>query len=372
MQLQRDGGRSVVQFPRAAWFCAVLFALLTLPAAGQDAASRVKAEVHRLQQSLKEHPIKSRELSEVVSSVDHDLTSATTALNAGRLYVAVEDLGRAMDLVDGLRRFVDKADAMTGGLPAFEAEWSETGKRISAILAETQSTGNGTAAAFEALTETARAESIPLLEGGRGFAVATGPRDGLFYVGQAEGEAKFAKFCSLLPADSNRKRPEMRSVLPELQALQEKTNAAFQPPRSIELHSRFITLNATLKLAEELDASGSYAGALFKYLDAVRNYGMLDAKPLAPSEKDQLRKDLAAARQKLDSSAGDNSIAQLLLERSESQLAALAPSEDEWRSSRVMLDRVLPAYFAALHSRPEQRQTPGKTVDITLVRWPYT
>src|SRR5581483_8029802 len=160
---------------------------------------------------------------------------------------------------------------------------------------------------------------------------------------QAEGEAEFARFCSLLRADSNRKRPEIRSVLPELQTLQEKTNAAFQPPRSIELHSRFIALNSTLKLAQDLNASGFYAGALFKYLDAVRNYGMLDAKPLAAAEKEQLRKDLAAARRTLDSSAVDNSIAQLLLERSESQLAAPAPSEDEWRSSRVMLDRVLPA-----------------------------
>ena len=65
------------------------------------------------------------------------------------------------------------------------------------------------------------------------------------------------------------------SILPELLALQQKANAAFQPPRSIDLHPRFIALNSTIKLARELDASKSYAGALYQYLEAARHYGML-------------------------------------------------------------------------------------------------
>jgi hypothetical protein len=38
------------------------------------------------------------------------------------------------------------------------------------------------------LSETAQGQSIPLLEGGRGFASSTKPTDGLFYIGEAQGE----------------------------------------------------------------------------------------------------------------------------------------------------------------------------------------
>ena len=132
----------------------------------------------------------------------------------------------------------------------------------------------------QALAQSAEGRTQPLLEGGRGFATSTAPKDGLFYLGQAQGEAEFAKFCAGLNLSRQGSSLPLRSMLPELQALQEKTNAAFQPPRSIDLHSRFIALNSTIKLADELDASRSYAGSLYQYLEAVRHYGMLSVAPL--------------------------------------------------------------------------------------------
>jgi hypothetical protein len=78
-------------------------------------------------------------------------------------------------------------------------------------------------------------------------------------------------------------------MLPELVALQQKTNAAFQPPRSVEFHSRFIALNSTLKLAQELDARKFYAGSLYQYLEAVRHYAMLDAPQVDPARQKALQ-----------------------------------------------------------------------------------
>ncbi|MFN7997244.1 MAG: hypothetical protein U0Q18_26750 [Bryobacteraceae bacterium] len=352
---------------------ALLFAFLTLPLPGQDTVAQVKTEIERLQQSIKEHPLRSVELSEAVSAVNQDLKSAAAAADAGRIYVALEGLGRAMDLLEGLRKVTEKEQAMKGGLPAFESELDKTKTRLADLRRPSGSSAVlRIPAAIQALAETAQGQSVPLLEGGRGFAVATGPRDGLFYLGQAEGEAEFARFCTGLRSSESKRRAELRSVLPELNGLQVKTNIAFRPPLSIDLHPRFIALNSTLKLAQELDGAGFYAGALFKYLDAVRHYAMIDAKPLDSDAKERLKLDLAAARRKLDSSSQDESIAQLFLERAEMQLSAPAPSEDEWRSVRVTLDRVLPAYFSALQPPTSQPQVSGKTVDITLVRWPYT
>ena len=192
----------------------------------------------------------------------------------------------------------------------------------------------------------------------------------------AEGEADFAAFSASLKT-AGEKAPgfPLRSFLPELQKLQEKTNAAFQPPKSIELHSRFIALNSAIKLAEELDASRFYAGALYEYLDAVRHYGMLEARPLDADQKARLLRQLPIEWKKLDRAANDDSIAQLFVERAEFYVMhadGSLPSEDEWRGAQVIVDQVLPAYYAAQKPAAAVQRASGKTVDITLVRWPYT
>jgi hypothetical protein len=103
---------------------------------------------------------------------------------------------------------------------------------------------------------------------------------------------------------------------------------------------------------------------------------MLDAPPLDAAGQTKVIEDLTGARTRLRASKRDESLAELFLERAESQVAhadGSAPSVDEWRSARVILDQVLPAYFAA----PLSTAVPGLSADarsirMTLVRWPYT
>jgi len=164
-------------------------------------------------------------------------------------------------------------------------------------------------------------------------------------------------------------------VLPELVALQEKTNAAFQPPRSIDMHPRFIALNSTIKFARELDSSRSYAGALYQYLEAVRHYGMLN--PVVPDAARQtaLRSAVAAEFKKADAATRDDSIARIFLERANAWLNkadGAATDDDEWRAVRIIVEEVLPAYEAALKPAAPVQQRAGRTATLTLVRWPYT
>jgi hypothetical protein len=354
----------------------VMFGAWTSLATGQEAKSQIKAEIERLQKSLKEKPVSIAGFPDINSMVAGSLSSSAEALDAGKLYLSLEKLLQAEDLLEGARVVADKTEAVKSGFPAFEAEWEKVSRSLKTLNDETRKKDWPSAPlALQALAEAAQGRSVPLLEGGRGFAISTKPSDGLFYVGQAQGEAVFARYASSLSLARSSAPFPLRSFLSELQKLQQKANAAFQPPRSVQLHDRFIALNSALKLAKELDSQKFYAGALYQYLEATRHFGMLDAPPLDEARQSALKADLAAAQKKLMSSRQDDSLAQLFLERSESQTVhadGSVPSADEWRSSRVILEQVLPAYFAARKPAFPLKQGSGKTVDITLVRWPYT
>lgn len=353
-----------------------LLLIANIKAYAQDAAAQTKAEIERLQQSLKEKPIAIPDIPDLNSEIEGNLKAAASTLSAGRLYLGLEALGRAEDHLHGARMLEAKSDAIKDSLPAFESEWSKASVQLTALDKSARGRDwSHTTAAIRAISEAAQGRTFPLLEAGRGFATATKPKDGLFYMGQAQGEAAFAEFVSRLNAPNKTAPTPLRSLLPELEALQEKTNAAFQPPRSIDMHPRFIALNSTIKAARELDSSRAYAGALYEYLEAVRHFGMLDPAVPDAAKQASLRKAIAEESKKVSASRRDDSIAQVFLERAEGWLNKADGSEtspDEWRASQVILQQVLPAYYAALKPAAPFQQRAGRTAILTLVRWPYT
>jgi hypothetical protein len=356
-----------------------LFAVLLIGAAmagSQEATSSVKAEIERLLKSLKDKPISNPDMPNLPSAIEARLKDASAAQAAGRLYLGLEKLGEAEDYLQGLRAVDEKAAAINDSLPAFESEWSKASLELTALEKSARHRDWSQAtAAIRAISEAAQGRAIPLLEGGRGFATATKPKDGLFYMGQTQGEAAFAVFVSRLHSPRTATAFPLRSLLPELEALQEKTNAAFQPPRSIDMHPRFIALNSTIKFARELDSSRAYAGALYQYLEAVRHYGMLDPAEPDATKQPALRGSVAEELKKLTVAKRDDSIAQIFLERASGWLNKAdgsAPSGDEWRAVQVIIEQVLPAYYAALKPAAPMQQRAGRTATLTLVRWPYT
>jgi hypothetical protein len=355
---------------------AALLLIANIEAFAQDAAAKTKAEVERLQQSLKEKPIQSPDLADLAKRIEQSLKDAESARAAGRLYLGLENLGQAEDYFQAVRTIEAKAEAIKDDLPAFEAEWGKASLEYASLDKQARQRDWGRfPAAVRALSESAQGRTIPLLEGSRGFATSTKPQDGLAYLGEAKGEAVYASFLYGLSVARKGAPFPLRSVLPELEALQEKTNAAFQPPRSIDMHPRFINLNATLKFARELDSSKAYAGAFYQYLEAVRHYGMLDAAVPDAAKQASLRTALADELKKVSASKRDDSIAQAFLERIQGWLNkpdGAAPSADEWQATQVVLQQVLPAYYAALKPAALLQQRAGRTATLTLVRWPYT
>ncbi len=355
--------------------CAAL-TLLACSARAQNADSQVRAQVQRVRESLLAQPITDPRFKDIDATMESLLKAAEEAAIAGELYLSLEKLVQVSDLLQGVRNTIEKTDAVKSGLDAFDEDWRKASAAIAALdQAQRAVDWTHRPAAIRALAEVAQARTGPLLEGARGFAIATKPEDGLLYVGEARAQAEFVEFCAGLHLVRTVRPVPLRSILPELLALQQKANDAFQPPRSIDLHPRFIALNSTIKLARELDASKSYAGALCQYLDAVRHYAMLSIPPVDAAKRPGLKEAVTEALRKLEVSRQDDSILQILLQRAASQVAhedGTAPSEDEWRSAQAILQQVTPAYRATLKPPAGLHRTSGKTIDLTVVRWPYT
>ncbi len=167
----------------------LLFGLLaawTAPLAAQTtAASQIKSEIARLQQSLKDTQISDPNFKELPATIGDVLKSADATVNAGHFYLALEKLGQAEDYWQGVHAVSNTAEVEKNGMPAFEAQWGKASLRLTALDKDAHAHDwKGSALAVRALAEAAQGKAIPLLEGGRGFATANGPKDGLFYVGR--------------------------------------------------------------------------------------------------------------------------------------------------------------------------------------------
>jgi hypothetical protein len=104
----------------------ILTVLLPPLAATEDAtASQIKSEIGRLQQSLKDRPISDKDAAQIAGAADGALKAASAALSAGQIYLALEKLGQAEDLLQGARRMDDKAEVEKGGLTAFQSQWND-------------------------------------------------------------------------------------------------------------------------------------------------------------------------------------------------------------------------------------------------------
>ncbi len=189
----------------AAKFCLLLavsaltaFSIRSLMA--QDAESQVKREVERLQRSLKEKPITDPDFAPVNNMAADGLKSAADALNNGQLYVSLERLNSASSLLQGARTGEEKADAVKSGLPAFETEWGKASLQLTSLDQNARKQDwSKSPLAIRALAEAAQGRSIPLLDGSRGFATSTKPKDGLFYMGQAQARGRVRKVLCFSP-----------------------------------------------------------------------------------------------------------------------------------------------------------------------------
>src|SRR5712664_2708359 len=151
-------------------FALTLFEALPLRASAQDPNPQIKAEIERLQYSLKENPVSDPDFASVNSMVDDALKGAVEALDSGKLYLSLEKLLQAEDLLQGARVIEEKSQAVNSGFPAFEAEWEKASKNLAALDQQArQRNWSRSPVALQALSESAQGKFIPLLEGSSCF-----------------------------------------------------------------------------------------------------------------------------------------------------------------------------------------------------------
>ncbi|HKE30482.1 MAG TPA: hypothetical protein VKD65_02070, partial [Candidatus Angelobacter sp.] len=166
----------------------IFLLIATLPVSAQNASTQIKAEIERMQESLKNKPISNPDLPNANSIIGNALSDSSAALAAGRVYLSLEKLAQAEDFLQGVRSVDEKAQAVKDSLPAFESEWEKASLQLTALdKSARQRDWSHAPAGVRAISEAAQGRTMPLLEGGRGFASATKPRDGLFYMGEAQG-----------------------------------------------------------------------------------------------------------------------------------------------------------------------------------------
>jgi hypothetical protein len=358
--------------------CSLLTSLMILAscAVAQDAATQIRNELERLQKFAAAQQADDQLWKDLKPGVDRFLTMANVSLRSGNLYYAVEAIGKANQYIVGYRWSKQDSEVLKKGAEAFQKNWKESHVALASLEQTTrQKNWTGLPAAVRALVESHQGQVGPSLEGGRAFANLNDFPGGYYYLGEGRGNEESARFAASISLQRKGTAFVPRSILPELQKLQDRTNVAFVPPRSIEKHPQFIRLNATLKTAAELDAAKLYAGALYQYLQALSYFEAMDAPAPDAAKQGQLKAAIENARREAKTSGRDDSIAELFVQRAEALIATksgVEASAEEWKNAAAVVDYVIPAYYAALKSHAAQPVHNKDAVTLTLVRWPYT
>jgi hypothetical protein len=301
------------------------------------------------------------------------LARAAQDLAKGRRLLALHRLAMAeVSLATGAYLSARPADQHQN-MARFEAEWARMGGVLhgdlgppsAAVLAGVQP------AALRALGEAAIPQVRAYYVASLDYSRSTTPADGLFYLATAQAQRELTAVCRRLSTPSSLKPPPLRSLRAEIDGLQSDLIKAYRPPASIDRHGAFITANATLKEARELDAAGLRYGAMLRYLDAAMLVAPLRQPappPLAPAA---LRKRLDEFAARLSAGGIDHSLGRMMLEGAQDEVASAAPGTSPAASTAIATD-VLPRYFAALAPAVPEASKPKPQVVVTLVRWPYT
>lgn len=364
--------------PRSWLLVPAVFAVMAIsfPVAAQDVRKVLAQQIDLAEKRAKAGPDSDESWKMSKPDLLDDLTDARTNLAAGRIFLAVAQTGEATIDLDGLEDMTGHPDIVSGGLLAFDKEWERNKPELANYeLRYKDARWDGKPAALRALSEFLLSQARVEYDAGAPYAAATRIPFGLYFIGRGRGAAEFAVLCPTLNLNTTKSPPRDRSIRPELQALQTRVIAAYQPPASIDHHNEFIQINAAIKAAKELDSAKSYFGSLYMYLKAVQLFAELSATTPAAREADQLAAKAAKLHKSLAKASDDESVGEFLLQKAEAAIekgrgGKAVPSN--LKTASVIVETVIPAYLEALRN-PLPAAAPGShVINLTLVRWPYT
>ncbi len=354
--------------------CVLLGAVGAL-AASSRAADPLATEVARWSGYLKTNSSTDELWLQIKQGSAPGMERVEAAMKDGRRLLALQRLANvgpnlaSAEYVATLSSEQRKSDA------AFEAAWKQAGRDLAADLrAPSPAAFEGvTPAAVRGVAEASLAQVRVFYDASLVYERSTDPDSGYFYLGLARAQHDFAEFCRGLSKPSGSRPPPLRSLAPELDALEGQLLAAYRPPASIDRHSDFIAASATLKEARELDSAGLAYGAMLRYLQAALRGAPLTGQAPVLTKEEAARR-LAEFELRLVEREGglDQSLGRIFLEAGQADVAATAASGEPPAQASAVVTGVLPRYFAALEPAKPAPRPASSEVTVTLVRWPYT
>ncbi len=341
--------------------------LMTLGAACSPTAKAqdpLAAEIERWSAFLQSKDAAGKAWAEVKPASQPELARAQEDLKDGRRLLALLRLSNVRESLATTAYLSRRPVGQRKDMAGLEAEWTRMGgelrRDLGGLDAPSPAALDGVRpAAARALGETALLQVRGYYEASLEYGRNTMPGQGLYYLGNAQAQRELVDFLRTLPEPSSSRAvspPSLRSLRPELDALEADLLAAYRPPSSIDRHGEFIVASSTLKEARELDAAGLRYGAMLRYLQAARRIAPLrQPSPRLADSKQDWQARLAAGDV-------DHSIGRLFLEI----------SQDSSEDAPTLTEDVLPRYLAALEPARPEPPRPEPRATVTLVRWPYT
>jgi hypothetical protein len=335
---------------------------------------RLADDVARWSKYLKDNPSTDENWIEVKNATLPAMARTEEAMRDGHWYLALQRLAVARANL-AAQVHVDETPALERrDMAAFEAEWARLGKSLAPDLkGPSPSALEGvTPAAVRAVAETALPQIRTFYDASLDYGHNTMAEAGFFYLASARAQKDFVELARSLsrPAENGGRAPALRSIAPEIDALEGDLLALYRPPASIDRHRDFITASSTLKEASELDGWGLRYGALLRYLQAAQRIDALRS-PAPSLDGAALAARLAELGKRLDASGRDDSIGRIFLEAAQGDVAHVEAGKKPEAAVAIAED-VLPRYFAALEPTKPRSAAPAAEVTVTLVRWPYT
>lgn len=316
---------------------------------------------------------------QIKAAAEPALKRAAEALRDGRRFLALVRLSSVKENLDA-HAYVTALPADSRDAAQLEREWHRMGGVLQDVLATPAGIDVASIrpAALRAVAESALAKARAYYHASLDYGRNSAPQYGLFYLGAAQAERSVVELCRRMSSSGGPAAPALRSLDPEIEALQQDLFAAYRPPASIDRHDDFIVASALLKEAGELDGLGLRYGALLKYLQAAARVPSLlgKVKPLDAAAVGARLDDFEAPRGGTAAGgprprpASDDSIARVLVEQARDELTS-GPGGASPIAAAVVTD-VLPRYAAAFRPATARAAASNGLVTVTLVRWPYT
>jgi hypothetical protein len=322
----------------------LVVSLLVLPLQSPAQEKSISAAADRLKQTLEKispYPDDKPALVELLGSSEE-------ALRTGRLLLSLYRLQSAWVRISGAEFRARYASVKTR--PAYEKEWRRSSREIAAMERKLDSpAANRLPAVVRAFSQSSRLQSRPYYRSGRLYGFETTLDLGFYYMGVAMGCNDFALFCRQLSFEEAPPSLKFRAVTAELDALEAEVLNAFEKA-DLKSQSGFIPVNATLKLAGELNKAKWFEGATQKYLETWMLFAVLTMAQPDEARIPEIKHEIESARARLKASAADQSIGLLYVEMAEGAMAQFDEGKrvENLKRAAAIVEKVLPRYFEYL------------------------